>query len=262
MNLSPERIDNLHGGISVESRTVFSYPLHTHTYCEMILYEPFDGKVAVNGKEIEIKTTTAVILSPLDSHQITVKNGGDARYVKVGFHLDTPDLPPVAASVVLEGIEAGGFLPTLFCEIRDHAGKTPYLTRLVGCAVYHILDNGIEIPSLGESRHRSVALAALKMINEGFRTPLPLPRVAQQLSVTPQYLSFAFKLGLGINFSQYLAYTRLQYAAHSMLNTRESITDICFDCGFENFSHFSRSFKRLFGISPREYRSANAVHGK
>ncbi len=100
------------------------------------------------------------------------------------------------------------------------------------------------------------------MINEGFRTPLPLPRVAQQLSVTPQYLSFAFKLGLGINFSQYLAYTRLQYAAHSMLNTRESITDICFDCGFENFSHFSRSFKRLFGISPREYRSANAAHGK
>ena len=258
MDLDFERIDSLRGEVTVESERVFGYPLHTHTYCEMILYEAFDGSVRVNGEEISPTGITAVILSPLDFHQITVKDAGDAVYVKVGFHPDTPGIPPVDTSVVLEGIASDSFLRTLFREMRDQAGNTPYLTRLVGCAVYHILHNGRKIFPLGESQINRVALAAIKMINEGFRDELTLSLAAECLAVTPQYLSYAFKKGLGVNFSHYLAYTRIKYAASMMLNTRASITDICFESGFENFSHFSRSFKKHYGLSPREYRNQNS----
>ena len=255
MDPNPEKLSNLGGGITVESRKVFSYPLHTHTYCEMILYEAFDGEITVGGKNIEVGSITAVLLSPLDFHQITVKDGACATYIKVGFNPDTPDVPPVATSLVLDGIKKDSFLFALFGEIRDHAKNTPYLTRLVGCAVHILLSEGKKILPLDSSKSRSIALDALKVINEEFREALSLSAVAQKLSVTPQYLSYAFKQGLGINFSQHLTLTRLKYAANRMLNTRESITDICFESGFENFSHFSRSFKRLYALSPREYRN-------
>ena len=42
-NLELERLYNPDGRIIVESKEVFSYRLHTHSYYEMILYEPFDG---------------------------------------------------------------------------------------------------------------------------------------------------------------------------------------------------------------------------
>lgn len=255
MDLELERIESVQGDVTVESNRVFGYPLHTHTYCEMIMYEAFDGSVRVNGEEISPRSITAVILSPLDFHQITVRDACDAEYIKVGFHPDTPHIPPVDTSVVLEGIGEDSFLRALFCEMREQAGNTPYLTRLVGCAVCHILQNGRKIFPLGEPRINRVALDALRMINGSFREELSLSLVAERLSVTPQYLSHAFKQGFGVNFSQYLTHTRIKYAASMMLNTRAGITDICFESGFENFSHFSRSFKKLYGLSPREYRN-------
>ena len=91
--------------------------------------------------------------------------------------------------------------------------------------------------------------------DEGLVSFMSAPSVAEKMSVTPQYLSLAFTSSFGINFSQYLSNIRLSYAASMIENTSESITDICFEAGYSNFSHFSRSFKKKYGLSPREYKN-------
>jgi AraC-like DNA-binding protein len=48
---------------------------------------------------------------------------------------------------------------------------------------------------------------------------------------------------------RYLTETRLA-AAHSMLQQGRSVTETCYACGFNNLSHFSRSFSNHFGVSP------------
>lgn len=254
-NLRLEKFDNISGDIMVESQSVFSYKLHTHTYYEMILYEPFDGKITVNGMDMEINSMTATIISPLDFHQITVNADTSAKYIKIGFNADVLDIPALSFSVVLDRIARDSFLYSLFNEALMNSGNKPYLTRLIGCAVYVILNNGKKILSRENSRVRDIAVSALKVINEHFKEDLSLLSVAEMLSVTPQYLSYSFKQSLGVNFSQYLSCTRIKYAASMMENTHETITNICFESGFGNFSHFSRSFRKLYGISPREYRN-------
>ncbi len=51
----------------------------------------------------------------------------------------------------------------------------------------------------------------------------------------------------------YQLQSRLKKAA-VLLKKGEQITQVCFSLGFTNTSHFSRSFKKFYGISPRQYK--------
>ena len=57
------------------------------------------------------------------------------------------------------------------------------------------------------------------------------------------------------NFNQYLNDARLNYACYRLENTRDSITNICLDSGFESQRTFNRTFKEKYKISPSDYRS-------
>lgn len=253
--LELEKFYNTSGHIMVESKTVFDYPLHTHSYYEMILYEPFDGNVTVNGKNIKITSMTAVIVSPLNFHEIQLCSPACAKYIKVGFNGDIFADSDFDFSFVLEHIEADSFLHRLFREISENSGNEVYLKYLVNCAVYMIQTGGRKIMFSEASKGQSVSNKALKLINERFKDAISLPIIAKELSITPQYLSFAFVTSFGMNFSEYLSSVRLKYAASMIENTEVSITDICFESGYCNFSHFSRTFKKQYGLSPRAYRN-------
>lgn len=54
--------------------------------------------------------------------------------------------------------------------------------------------------------------------------------------------------------ARYLRNKKLERAAELLRLSDTRITDIAFDCGFNNLSHFSRSFQDKYGISPTEYR--------
>ena len=253
-NLELERLYNPDGRIIVESKEVFSYRLHTHSYYEMILYEPFDGCVTVNGEKTEMNSITAVVISPLSFHETEVKEGSSARFIKVGFNRELLEDMAFEFSLSFEGIEKNGFLHRLFLEICENANNAGYLRHLIKCAVFIIRSEGRKIMLSGTTKGQRAALKALKLVNERFKEELSLPMIARELSLTPQYLSKSFASCFGVNFSQYLLSVRLKYAASMIENTDASITDICFEAGYCNFSHFSRLFKRQYGVTPRDYR--------
>ena len=47
---------------------------------------------------------------------------------------------------------------------------------------------------------------------------------------------------------------RMSRAAHSREKTQKSVSEICYDCGFVNESHFSKCFRRVKKLTPSEYR--------
>ena len=55
---------------------------------------------------------------------------------------------------------------------------------------------------------------------------------------------------------RWLLQRRAKHAAHLMSNTDKSISEIAFESGFENASHFSRSFKKVIGSSPSDYKKS------
>jgi AraC-like DNA-binding protein len=64
-----------------------------------------------------------------------------------------------------------------------------------------------------------------------------------------------FKEQTGYTIGSYLSTKRLLYAKE-LIVAGKPITEVCFTCGFRNYSTFSRAYKKSFGESPRDYRQS------
>ena len=252
------KFQNAKGGVIAEKKEIFSFGLHTHTYYEMILYEPFRGRLTVNGTEIDPSRGAAVLISPLDFHETLVEDGCGASYLKVGFDRAILDSAAAESSYVLCGGTDGGLLRGLFEEILKSEQGSPLLPKLIECAACYVKCRGRSIcENKRVGGEYTVAVKAAKLLNESFTAEITLASVARRLAVSPQYLSKAFSHSFGVGFSEYLSSLRLKFAAELIKTTDDSITAISLESGFGNFSHFSRAFKRAFGKSPRDFRKEN-----
>lgn len=245
------------GGISMQIGNIFSYPAHMHSFYEMTLYEPFDGSISINGQSFLIDVPTAILISPADFHRIDAPNGANAKYVKLAFDADLFGDAAPKHSVVCR--RADNFIVHLLHEIVRSQPQSLYQRQLVHTAVLALCAYGVRVSSSDHAPSRDLVKKAVQIIHESYRDEITLASVAQQLSVTPQYLSSIFKQCAGINFSKYLNGVRLRCAARDLSETHHSITQICELCGYRNFSHFLRSFKAMFGMSPSDYRKHTQI---
>ncbi|WP_173275644.1 AraC family transcriptional regulator [Paenibacillus sp. NEAU-GSW1] len=94
----------------------------------------------------------------------------------------------------------------------------------------------------------------VRYMNEHFAEPLRLQQLADLFFISPCHLSRTFKEITGFTFSDYLTITRIKEAQRLLRETELAITAIASAAGFDNFSHFGKTFKRLARVSPREYR--------
>ncbi len=90
---------------------------------------------------------------------------------------------------------------------------------------------------------------------EKYLTNVSIEDLANDMSISSRQANRIIKKMYGVNFSQKLREMRLYECAVRLVNTNESITKICTDCGFQNNTHFFNIFKDKFGVTPSEYRN-------
>lgn len=88
---------------------------------------------------------------------------------------------------------------------------------------------------------------------------LSLGRIAKVVNVSANYFSTLFKQATGLNFADYVARVRVEKTKNLLLNPNLRISEIAFEVGFQSLSQFNRSFRRVAGVSPKEYRNSNAL---
>jgi beta-xylosidase/AraC-like DNA-binding protein len=91
-------------------------------------------------------------------------------------------------------------------------------------------------------------------IQKNFRNPLTLEELAEEFSLTPQYLSRYFKKQFSVNFHAYLNRLRLENAMKDLVLSDNTVTVIAYDNGFPNLSSFLKELKDVTGKTPTEYR--------
>jgi len=85
--------------------------------------------------------------------------------------------------------------------------------------------------------------------------PLSLEYVAAELHIHPVYLCQQFPLLFNCTFGDYIRKLRIERAVKYMLSGEElSLTEISYNCGFADQSHFIRIFKKNVGVSPLKFR--------
>jgi AraC-like DNA-binding protein len=97
-------------------------------------------------------------------------------------------------------------------------------------------------------------LKVKNFINENYMDELRLAQLAEIAGMSASAFSRFFKLHTGRNLSDYIIDIRLGYATRKLVDTSRSISEISFECGFNNLSNFNRIFKKKKGCSPSEFR--------
>ena len=92
-------------------------------------------------------------------------------------------------------------------------------------------------------------------VKNEFKRNITLEEIANLVSLTVPAFCRYFKKTTGKTFVQFVNEYRLVHAAKLLHQKQISITDVCFESGYNNFSHFNKQFKKFTGKSPSVYRN-------
>jgi AraC family transcriptional regulator len=83
---------------------------------------------------------------------------------------------------------------------------------------------------------------------------ISIPEIASHFSISPWHLQRVFKNITRSTLGDYIRGRRLTYSAEQLKSGEHNILDIALSTGFNSHAAFTRSFKKTFGVSPKEYR--------
>ena len=89
-----------------------------------------------------------------------------------------------------------------------------------------------------------------------FRSHLTVKSLAERAGVHPDYLSRRFRGHYGMSLVCYIRQLRLRWASDQLQNSDLALAQITRAAGFSDQSHFTRSFRQAFGVTPGQYRRA------
>lgn len=95
---------------------------------------------------------------------------------------------------------------------------------------------------------------AVAYIMEHLTEPIAITDIADALYLNPQYVMRLFKKELGCSILQYITARRIALAIQYLEETQTPVTEIALQSGFDNYSYFTRVFKRFTNETPTKYR--------
>lgn len=138
-----------------------------------------------------------------------------------------------------------------------HTGCASFLERLPALLSRFFSDLLIAntLPSLSHSTH---AQGSIERIRDAIAAQLDnedlnMDDLAHFVGVSRNHLHRIVKKATGLSTTDYVHHVRIELACAMIRDTRQSIKEVAYNVGYKNPTHFSRMFKAVMQISPREY---------
>lgn len=145
----------------------------------------------------------------------------------------------------------------MYKETSDHEILVRNGLSNLFCILTHLQKN-----TAGNSAQKSCSLlqenrmqTLLGYIHKNYNQKITLEDLAKAASVSKTEILRCFKSIIGQSPINYLKDYRLQRAAYMIANTDHTIGQICEECGFNDNSYFTRSFKERYHCTPHDYRT-------
>lgn len=258
----------------------FTYPIHNHSVYELNFVENAKGvrRIVGDSQEVIGDYDLCLITSP-DLEHVWSQNechSDDIREITVQFDFSMSDEtlfgrnPYASITRMMQEAKKGlsfplqaimkvyGMLDTLSSVKDGFYAVQQFLTilyELSRCENARTLASSSYAKVTVEDDSRRI-LKVKNFISKNYMDELRLPELASLAGMSSSAFSRFFKLHTGRNISEYIIDLRLGYAARMLVDTAKSISEIGFDCGFNNLSNFNRIFKKKKGCSPSEFRES------
>lgn len=106
------------------------------------------------------------------------------------------------------------------------------------------------------AKYPPMVFLACQYIEEHYREKISVASLADQLYLTPNYLSALFKKHTGSSISEYITLCRIRKAKDLMVASSDMKTyEVADLVGYNDYEHFRKVFKKYVGINPAQYRT-------
>ena len=256
----------------------FTYPIHNHEVFELNFVEHAAGVRRIVGDSSEVigEYDLVLITSPDLEHvwEQNTCNSDDIHEITIQFDLGMSEdslfgrNPFISVRKMMNEARKGIAFPMsaimkVYKELVSLSTvKDGFYAVMQFMAILYELSRCEGIRTLASSSYAKIAveddsrriLKVKSFIAQNYMDELRLKQLADIAGMSSSAFSRFFKLHTGRNLSEYIIDIRLGYAARLLVDTSRSISEISFECGFNNLSNFNRIFKRKKGCSPSEFR--------
>lgn len=95
-----------------------------------------------------------------------------------------------------------------------------------------------------------------KYLHDNMSEQLDASEIGERFHYHPNYLNRVFKQNIGVTLHNYIVSIRIKLAKELLVTSNLSLEKIALRCGYKTLSHFSQSFKKNCGLSPKDYRNS------
>ena len=252
--------------VTIYSRRDIS--LHKHDFAEIFWVENGSGTHLINGREIKLESGDLVMIRPDDQHTFTSSKKG-LTIMNLAFSTET--LHHLRTRYFADAnyyFWTDDFLP--FTKPVDVKIISQISKRAEEC--FKFRDSLLYLDSLLLFIFRSIAANEDASVNK--QIPLWLHNAMQDFC-TPELFKQGYSGFVNIceknidhvnrtvrkvlhkSLSDLIAELRMSFAAKQLVITKVPIKTICSDCGFNSLGHFYKTFKKIYHLTPFDYRKIN-----
>jgi AraC-like DNA-binding protein len=263
-----ERLFNIDFASYTLSNHQFSRHFHDHFVIEFVL-EGADAFYC-NGKDQTAVKEQLVMINPGEVHTGSTVSGTPLKYFS--FYPDHDKLTAVAdalqipfardfsfANVIVENQGLARKFKALFHSFQSgdqSSGEELFFDCMQSILQPHIVTPELLTEERGSDRRIAILI---EFIRDHFKENISLLQMAELVCLNPSHLARLFRRKIGVSPYEYLLILRVEYARR-LLRSGQRVKEAALEAGFYDASHFSRSFRKIAGMSPKFFLSSKGQY--
>lgn len=251
------------------------FEYHYHDFDKITIFLKGNVQYTIEGKSYQLQPYDIVLVSHNDIHKLNVQDSEPYERIVVYISPEFINTYRTADYDLSECFQKVKKEHTNVLRTHSHAKNT--LVRAVDNLKHSFSDVGYanmlyqkilflefmihlnratlneQLEFIDTDHCNTKVVELLQYINRNLTTDLNIDDLAARFYVSKYYMMRLFKTETGYTIGNYINYKRL-LLAKELIASGEPITQACYDCGFKNYSTFSRAYKSHFRESPRQIR--------
>lgn len=242
--------------------TEYPFPLHVHETVELAIVLEGECAFQIEGREYSLRPGDAAIAFPLTPHSYNTLAQGTAGFAAIFpadtvtefssiFHTMLPDTPVVVRERIGEETLTLARRLMETEEDKDQYLKQAYLHVILA----HVL-HALSFHAAAAYNERGLEVRVVRYVYDHACESITISSAAHALGISESHLSHLFAQQFHVNFRAFINAIRIDKATMLMRDPFLTLTQIYYQCGYDNIRTFRRAFVQETGMLPAAYMRA------